>query len=205
MLNLPKVANFKRPQNGQLQPICHRSTDLKSLLASVSAYFKSFYSLRLTLVRFTPGLPYDPVRFFLNLPTGLATCSSSNRLSKNFLYLSDLLFWCSDMQSALAIGPIHVFDKPAQSWTKRSIFQNLYETTFSLFHQREEHVVYVGLYKAINLRQWAPDGSRLHSESTQLGELLRHKVLHFFLPIALFIFYSRTISVCVCSGRVYRH
>ncbi|KAH9482112.1 hypothetical protein JR316_0004207 [Psilocybe cubensis] len=136
MLNLPKVGNFIRPQNHHLQPICHRSTDLKSLLAS------------------------DP---------------HTLQLSKNFLYLSDLLFWCSDMQNALAIGPIYVFDKASQSWFKRSIFQNLYGTTFSLFYQRDSRVVYVGLYKAINLRQWATDGSTLHSESTELGENLRNK------------------------------
>lgn len=139
---------------------------------------------------------------FVQLRTARTTCSLSDRYSTNFLYLPDLLVWCSDKENALAIGPIYVFDEATNSWSKRSIFQSLYGKTFSLFHHNNGSIIYAGLYKAVDLRKWSPDGLSLYNMTSDRGEGMRHMVLRItFQPF----FIHKLFSVRVCSGRVYYH
>lgn len=145
-----------RPRNHVLQPVYHTGVDLKNYLAAVRVIFITLTrtSLDAKFVRtkerqgekhcdpFYGGLNFLPFR----------------RCSVNFLLLPGLLEWCAKVHHAFAIGPIHMFDAITRRWTHKSIFETLYDRTFSLFYKWGSGTYYAGTHKAIKLVDLCPNG-----------------------------------------------
>ncbi|KAF8888165.1 hypothetical protein CPB84DRAFT_1786364 [Gymnopilus junonius] len=91
----------------------------------------------------------------MDLKKYLAADKRTSACSANFLFLPGLFAWCPKVHHAFAIGPVHIFESKKGRWIEKSIFESLYDKTFSLFYKYETGTYYAGTYKAIKLLDFA--------------------------------------------------
>ncbi|KDR84492.1 hypothetical protein GALMADRAFT_133777 [Galerina marginata CBS 339.88] len=102
----------------------------------------------------------------LDLKAYLALDPRTSRWSTNFLYIPNLLVWCPDLENALAVGPVNIFDESKGKWSKASIFESIDEEKgFALFYASRGMILYGGTYKAINFRKWNSEGCPMYDDS----------------------------------------
>jgi len=116
----------------------------------------------------------------------------------NFLFLPGLVAWCPHVHHAYAVGPFNVFDVSRSRWGRGSIFETLYNKTFSLFYKWGSETFYAGTYKALNLKDIYPEG--LQDKKVFEKGVVRIPVLAFEALVIM-----TTSLVRVCSCRCYVH